>query len=1147
MPATAASLLIFFVSGACGLAYEVIWTRLLGLAIGHTTVALTAVVAAYMGGLAIGSARAGRLLRRGIPPAAFYAGLEVGIALLALSFPLQLSVVTSLSAQSGQWLERGSVALGLTRFLLASLAVVPATVLMGATLPAMLEAVPRRAASRPPAGADGARRAAMLYGVNTAGAVVGAALAGFVGIERLGTLETTWVAAGGNVMAGALAWVVLRRATAEQFPVERDSRQVIATAPVPAGSARRTSPGGGPWPVLLAYGLSGSAALTLQIVWTRALVFYAGSTTYAFTSILIVFLGGVAIGSALIAPWVERLRSASTAFLWTQALLAVAAAASLRVLRAASPAVDAVWPPEASWASLVAGNFAKGAAAMAGPALLMGALFPIAVRLARECSDTTSAGPGDEGARLGQLYAANTVGAVVGAALSGLLLLPVLGMRVTLLGACLVALVAACSAWWFRSDRRSTSSLGHGGLIVAGVGTLCAGLALGGGPLHVPAGSEQLVFYEEGAAGTVSVLTEVTGTRTLYIDRVPVAGTDSLMLTDQKSLAHVPMLLHGAARQVLTVGFGSGGASWSFTRYKALERVDAVEIDPTVFRAAPFLQDSNHGVWQDPRFHLVLEDARNYLASTGTRYDIISTDCTDLRYKTNANLYTVDYFTLVRDRLNPGGIVTVWMPLGGLGGDTFRMALRTFRRVFPHTTIWYMTNQPTHYLLLVGTDVPLRPDPAAIRSGLREQEVLSDLAEIRLDDPLKLAASLLADEDEVARFVGDGPVNTDRHPLLEFQAPRLAYRDALATNLRAVAAARDRSAGLRRWSGDPAARTDLAPYVAATPPLVEGHARYQLGTFDYEGALQLYRAAAVLNPADRSVTTLIRDVEHTRDVWLAEFGARTGDGGLDVRDWLAHAALLRQAGRLDEALTAARRATELAPGMAEPWLRLAAVQSQRGDVQAAIATLERARTLAPRDPMVLADLGAALNEAGSFAAAEAVLRESLALRATADAYNNLGVALNGLGRPSDAVGQFGAALALNSASAEAWFNLGVAQAMLGDVTQARTAYQRGLALMPGEPRALENLALVEALAGRLDLAVRYVTEALVRAPGSAALHNTLGRAYLGLGRVDEAIAAFEQALAIDPASPEIRENLALARESRGPRVSAAVGGPPPGR
>jgi spermidine synthase len=475
----------------------------------------------------------------------------------------------------------------------------------------------------------------------------------------------------------------------------------------------------------------------------------------------------------------------------------------------------------------------------------------------------------------------------VGVVVAGLWLVPELGIARTLaVGA---ALAVVSGALVVRGRGASPASVG--GLVAAMLAVAVVGLR-GESTLHVPVGSEHLVFYEEGRTATVSVLQEVTGTRTIYIDRVPVAGTDTIMLTDQKSLAHVPLLIHPESRRVLTVGFGSGGASWSFSRYPQLERIDAVEIDPSVFHAAPHLDDSNHGVWHDARFHLILEDARSYLASTDARYDVISTDCTDLRYKSNANLYTVDYFTLARDRLRPGGVVTVWMPLGGLGGDTFRMALRTFRQVFPHTTIWYMTNQPTHYLLLVGTLDRLRPDVDAMATAMRTEAVRSDLAEIRLDDPLKMAASLVLDEEEVASFAGVGPVNTDRHPLLEFAAPRLAYRDALAINLRAVAASRQPRR--QRWDGSPAALTALEPYLDATPALIEGHARYQLGTFDYDGALAQYRLAAERNPADRSVGALVDDVERTREVWLQEFDARTRAGSADARDWMSQAALLRQ-------------------------------------------------------------------------------------------------------------------------------------------------------------------------------------------------------------------------------------------------------------
>jgi len=345
-------------------------------------------------------------------------------------------------------------------------------------------------------------------------------------------------------------------------------------------------------------------------------------------------------------------------------------------------------------------------------------------------------------------------------------------------------------------------------------------------------------------------------------------------------------------------------------------------------------------------------------------------------------------------------------------------------------------------------------------------------------------------------------------------------------------AARHPERGTAPWADLGVRAPSLTRYVAATPALVEGHARYQMGSFDYDGALRLYRAAARINPDDPSVPPLVADVERTRGVWLAEFTTRTSKGSRDVRDWLALALLLRQAGRLDEAARAAERATMLEPRLLEPWLRLAAIYSARGTPSAAVATLERARALQPEDPVLLSDLGAAFNDEARFADAEPLLRRSLGIRPTAEAHNNLGVTLNGLNRPADAVHEFGAALALNRGAAEAWFNLGVSHAMLGDAEQARTAYRNGLALMPGEPRALANLAMMEAQFGRLDLTVTYLREALAAGGPSAPLLNDLGRAYLGLGRADLARAVLEQAQALDPRSRAILENLALARAAQ---------------
>ena len=241
--------------------------------------------------------------------------------------------------------------------------------------------------------------------------------------------------------------------------------------------------------------------------------------------------------------------------------------------------------------------------------------------------------------------------------------------------------------------------------------------------------------------------------------------------------------------------------------------MDCLEIDPAVFGAAPHLKESNHGVWRDPRFRLIIEDARSYLAYTRQQYDIISTDCTDLRYKTNASLYTTDYFGLCRRRLRPDGMVVVWMPLGGLDEDVFKMALRTFRNVFPHATLWYLTNYPTHYALLVGSLDPLRIDVARALERLAEPDVRQDLAEIGLDSPAKILTSLLLDEDAYAAYVGDGPINSDRYPLSRVPgaAPRLPVRPV--TQSRGAGGAQER----RRTLVDHSSRRPGEPARVAAP------------------------------------------------------------------------------------------------------------------------------------------------------------------------------------------------------------------------------------------------------------------------------------------------------------------------------------------
>jgi spermidine synthase len=477
-------------------------------------------------------------------------------------------------------------------------------------------------------------------------------------------------------------------------------------------------------------------------------------------------------------------------------------------------------------------------------------------------------------------------------------------------------------------------------------------------PLHEPDIGSRLLFYREGRLSTVSVVENVAGSKTLHIDKIPVAGTDAVMMTDQKSLAHVPMLLHPLARHALTVGFGSGGASWSFTRYSRLRQVDSVEIDPTVLEAASHFRESHHDVFADPRFRLILDDARSFLQRTDRTYDIISTDCTDLRYKSNAMLYTREYFQLCRRRLNPGGLTVVWLPLGGLSNEDLRVAIATFRDVFPSMSVWYMNNVPAHYVLLVGGDRDVPINVANLREQLTEETVAEDLAEIGLADPWKIVTGFLFGADAAARFTAGASINTDARPILEFSVPRGGFSGFTITrNLLSLLRERHTPPVRTATDGD---RDAFDAYWRAADRLIRGHAIFQRGNHDYQATLDYYRAAEAINPGDRQTRRLVDDVRATESSWRRVLERRLQDEPTDVS---AH-------------------------------IRLGLLNLSQGNATTALAQFDAAARLDADNWQSRFNQGRAHEEMGAFEQAEEAYRAAVAINPRAAmAQTNLGLLL----------------------------------------------------------------------------------------------------------------------------------------------------------
>jgi spermidine synthase len=540
------------------------------------------------------------------------------------------------------------------------------------------------------------------------------------------------------------------------------------------------------------------------------------------------------------------------------------------------------------WAAAVAVVFLRTAGAMLLPTFCMGLAFPLAVR-------AVVAEGGSPGRDVGRLYALNTVGAIIGAFLAGFVLLPVLGIAWTIIFLGAAQMTAGALVYWFAGDATPAQRWAVAGVSIAAIAVAAVRLPADA-RFHRDTRLERVVFYKEGPLATVSVAQNTLGHRTIYVDNVGVAGTDPMLLTDQKSLAHVPMVLLRQPKSALTVGFGSGGASYSYTLYPELERIHCVEITRTVIEASPWLVDSHKNVvmhrdayraqtgrepeglplWDDggasgwfksdPRYRIILDDARSYLRFTGTKYDIIATDCTDLRYKSNANLYDLEYFEICRDHITEDGMVVVWMPLAGLSPEAMRVAVRTFQRVFPNTEVFYMNNEPTHYILLLGTREPLKVDAALMAERMARPEVAADLREIHLEQPEKMLSCFVTGREALAGLLKGDILNTPDNPYLEFESPRYGYGDApLLDNLDALFSVREDPARLvAAGTARPEVMESLKKYYEAAPWIIRGHRHYR--EMELVQACEAYMQARTINPSDRSVHYLLGFEELRRRV-----------------------------------------------------------------------------------------------------------------------------------------------------------------------------------------------------------------------------------------------------------------------------------------
>ncbi len=592
---------------------------------GNTTFAVSTVLSAYMTGLAIGSYAFGRLIdRRGGKALLIYALLQTGVAVSAVLLTMALWNVTPVLVWVQRALSESAVHLAVVRYLIVfSLLVVPTT-LMGGTLPVLSKFLVERRSSL-------GRYVGVLYALNTLGAALGCFAAGFLLIGRLGLDLTVWSAAALNLGIGAVSWALARRRG-----VATGGLSVGERAASPIGSSGLPGPeetgGGDGGPslrtlVLFAMAFSGFAALGYEVIWTKALIFSLGNSVYAFATMLTTFLIGLALGSLFCSWLVDRGKRLMAGLGVVEAGIGVYGILCVHLFASLiKPSSSEVTAATAGPSPLVGTGFLDTFWVMLLPTLLMGATFPLAVRI---CTVTV----GRVGRGTGSVYSFNTVGSVLGSTVTGFVLLPLLGLQRGLIALGLVNVTVGLLLCAVEPRmRRGTKVIVLGAL----VGALLT--ALWTTPENVfRRAFEQgtkFVYYKEDVSGVVWVQ-EDGPDRSLFIDRRDMAGTYGRLFDSQRALGHLPLLLHPNPRRVFVLGFGAGGACYSIGTHPEVERLDAAEICPPVLEAAEFLTRISRGILDDPRFHLYLNDGRNFLLTARGSYDVISVDLLypDCRYR----------------------------------------------------------------------------------------------------------------------------------------------------------------------------------------------------------------------------------------------------------------------------------------------------------------------------------------------------------------------------------------------------------------------------------------------------------------------------------------------------------------------------------
>lgn len=806
------SILCLLLSGISGLVCQVAWNRYLALFLGHSSYATVVVLCSFMGGLALGGLWLGGRADRTQRPLLLYAWLEAGIAAYAFLFPSYFDLCEGVYTAVARNLDpSGTLSLGL-KFAFGIAMVACPTILMGGTLPVLTKLVTHRTG-------EIGERVGALYAINSLGAVAGCLIADFWWIPSVGLPSTVLFAGAINTAVALIAFYASRL---EQ--PNRATRPIETDPPTPTTSNSTSDPVRATSPelrtILIAVALSGFAAMLYEVAWNRMLALTLGSSTHAFSIMVATFITGISIGSWIITRWTPR-NGVLVAFAQCELALAVILLFSMFQYESIP-----------YWFSRAAGLIARSEdthrlyqwlqtsicfGVMLAPTICLGMTLPLASQAATSVLERT-------GSSVGTVFACNTGGTVLGAALTGLWLLPALGLpRLLALGiafnGCIAFMILRHD--WLQQKRSRWLSLPLGSALFVGfVGSLfesqwqhslILGLFRDAPPQSArayqrEANSYDVRYYKDGATATVSVQRQIVNNAEKLMLRVngKVDASNGGDVATQLLLAHIPMLLHPRAENVMVIGLGSGMTCGAALQHPSVQHLDAIEISPEVAEAARLFEPYNGAALKNPKLRLRIDDAKSFLRLAQEPFDVIISEPSNPWMSGVAGVFSREHFEACRRALRPTGLMAQWVHIYEANDEVLKTVLATFYSVFPNGSVWQTTPGD---LILIGTPQPLSVDLTQLAARFAEPAVAKDLGRVDIYRlPVLLSREILS-ADSTPHLVEEGvAIESDLYPTLEYAAQKAFFL-------------RQRSSLMRELDENlsPRATTLLARYVKSTP------------------------------------------------------------------------------------------------------------------------------------------------------------------------------------------------------------------------------------------------------------------------------------------------------------------------------------------